>query len=620
MEHQQRFGNLALFTDDIPEIASLAPEEREFIQHMVRACTPFNRIYRDQNYKHLNTLIDVFGRIADADTPISGSARIYHTYLTRMNNVFDEHTLKQPTFKQLAVPDITLESLRAAAAAVCITDADDAITDLFRDKGAAVVDGSIDRSENNYYGPGITDAIYNSIPADARHINSHFELDAAGVSRDNPYSCTGKYAKELQEVVLHLDAAAIVAAAAPAHFDEATVRSIRLLIDYFRTGDERAFREHCRAWIAANSRVQYTMGFIETYNDPRGIIGEAGAEVSMRVIDTAHLGPLLLEMEQRLPVLQEHKRTAEQVAASRINVNFNKILHGTGAYGPGACIAAYCLPNYDDIRAECGSKQIIYMSNGHDKLGNKELAARIRTPRHKAFIAQYDPDNRIRDDIWDLQCLLHETVGHASGRLGIRADGVPVTADLYDSTMPERSALEELRAEINALYMSVFEVEALHKEGLYKGWLERIGIDMLRERLISKMASTALSRYGGQAEGFTRVTGAHPRANVVIMNWLIECGGIALEEIAVVDGSTDYSTFEIVVKDLAICMDAIGRLCRLVQTIKSTADVAGVTELFEHYTMGPVSIEQGNRIRTALKTRSLAIMEGIEWTARAFPF
>lgn len=344
------------------------------------------------------------------------------------------------------------------------------------------------------------------------------------------------------------------------------------------------------------------------------------SEITVRAIDTDHLGPMLLDMEQRLPVLPEHKRTLEQAAASHINVNFNKILYASGAYGPGAFIAAYCLPNYDDIRAECGSKQVIYLSNGSDKIGNQELMVRLRTPRRKAFIEKYDSDNCIHDDIWNLHVLLHETIGHASGRLGIRADGELVTANLYDSTMPDRSALEELRAEINALYMSVFEVETLQKEGLYKGWLERLGIDLLRENLIIEMVSTALSRYSGQPANFTRVIGAHPRANVVIMNWLIKSGGIALEEICVIDGSTGYPTFEFVVKDLAVCMDAITRLCHLVQTIKSTANVKGVTELFDNYTISPVTIEQGNKIRNAMKARRKAIMEGVEWTARKFPF
>lgn len=271
----ERFGNLAIYSDDIPEITSLVPEEIMFIKHMIQACEPFNYIYRDQNYKFTNKLVDLFGRIAVADTPISASARIYQTYLTHMHTIFEIRSNIQPSFAELGIPDITIDSLHAAASSLGITDADDVITDLFRVKGTAISDGSIDHSENNYYGSGITDAIYNNIHASERHINSYFELNNDGKLIANNYSCTGKYATQLTEVVRHLNAAADVASAAPSHFDEATVQSIRLLIEFFRTGDEDKFREHCRAWIASKSRIQYTMGFIETYKDPRGVIGEA---------------------------------------------------------------------------------------------------------------------------------------------------------------------------------------------------------------------------------------------------------------------------------------------------------------------------------------------------------
>ena len=101
---------------------------------------------------------------------------------------------------------------------------------------------------------------------------------------------------------------------------------------------------------------------------------------------------------------------------SSINVSLNKILYGAGDYRTARWLAAYCLPNYGDIRAELGSKQVIYRNSDSRRFYNQELWDRFNTKTQAAFRLDYDPEDKIYDDLWDLQVLLHETVGHGSGQ------------------------------------------------------------------------------------------------------------------------------------------------------------------------------------------------------------
>ena len=158
------------------------------------------------------------------------------------------------------------------------------------------------------------------------------------------------------------------------------------------------------------------------------------------------------------------------------------LLFSSGAYGPQVLTAAYCLPNYDDIRAEVGSKQILYKlpPSVESKL-NPELAKQFRTKSRQEFINKYDPENMIFEDLWDVQVLLHETIGHSSARLHKHTfktgenltinektynvgDTIDVTIDNYNEFITkDSSSLEELRAEINALYMSITEIDILNQ-------------------------------------------------------------------------------------------------------------------------------------------------------------
>ena len=67
-----------------------------------------------------------------------------------------------------------------------------------------------------------------------------------------------------------------------------------------------------------------------------------------------------------------------------------------------------------------------------------------------------------------------------------------------------------MRAEINALYISVFETEVLRVNGLYKSstgtcWYDKLETRKVQEQCIISMTASALGRYSSQAEDFKKM-------------------------------------------------------------------------------------------------------------------
>ena len=74
----------------------------------------------------------------------------------------------------------------------------------------------------------------------------------------------GLYAADLKAVIQYLEQAI------PFASSEYQAETIRKLIKYFRTGSLEDFRQYNIHWVKDNSKVDFIMGFIEVYLDPRG--------------------------------------------------------------------------------------------------------------------------------------------------------------------------------------------------------------------------------------------------------------------------------------------------------------------------------------------------------------
>lgn len=235
--------------------------------------------------------------------------------------------------------------------------------------------------------------------------------------------------------------------------------------------------------------------------------------------------------------------------------------------------------------------------------------------------------------MWSIHCILHETLGHGSGRLTKHTfkEGDPLTisgktyaigdvVSVTSDNIPEFlagnfAALEELRAEIIALYTSIAMFDELDQVGLYKDWTAKIGKDKLIEQLIFDMAGTGLRRLLSQDITQKEIMGAHALANMTIMNYLCDGGGLQLtQEEVVIDGKA-YQVLGFEVANMQKILSDIKDLMIQVQTIKSTGDGIACDKLISTYGRYVRNVEHVAILQANQKT----MVGDLKVSARIYP-
>ncbi len=202
----------------------------------------------------------------------------------------------------------------------------------------------------------------------------------------------------------------------------------------------------------------------------------------------------------------------------------------------------------------------------------------------------HDPDYQLMRDIFMLEVILHETLGHGSGKVTEHTfkegeeltierktynvgDTIPVTSSNiqqllagYDQT------IEELRAEIIALLASIICFDDLACIGMLKEWPKKVDKEKLIDLSIINMARIGLRRFIQQADSATEIAGDHARANNTILNYLIDKGAIELRVEPVTIEGKEYSVLDAYILDRQKAFDVIEELANMVQEIKSTGD------------------------------------------------
>lgn len=632
------FDEIALMYPDklAPLYNNLSAQERVFLYYMFRASLPGNRICADQTHRNSIKLIDLFESIVFNKSQIQkkalsrkagklkkinidtflNEATTYLIYLwTNHGQYFArEHVDQKRTPARLGLLLLTQENIETVLETLGLSDQ---ILTL-HEMGATIFDhtieptivvpGSIEKSAVNFYAADFTQKDFEQLSAsDQTHLNAFYYIDMQKNKRVPEcmrYKIGGKYDEELRISLYWLRKAKEHAIKYPSQFDEYVIKSLDYLERYIQTGDEETFKKHCIEWIKSNSKLDYCWGFIENYDDPKSYRGMFQAEVTIKSFDIETLNIMLPQLEATLPFPDEFKRDGLLDGTATVpNASINIKAFTSGHLGPLNITAAYCLPNYQEIRSHHGSKQIIYEQGKRvGELINKDLATKLsHLTVDLAWHKKYDPAFQLDKDINMLQTILHETMGHASGtltthvfkegdRLSIGGktykvgDEIPVTSENiqqflqgYDQT------LEELRAEIIAVLSTIVHFDGLAKSGLMGDWPQKIDKDTLIDKCILVMASTGLHRLKLQKVDATEIAGDHARANTTIMNYLIDHGGIELvEEQMDVKGKT-HTVVGLHMKDRERAIELVKELALIVQKIKSTGDTQGVCNLIETY-------------------------------------
>ena len=375
-----------------------------------------------------------------------------------------------------------------------------------------------------------------------------------GQIREDIWKAGGIYSDAIEKIIGWLEKAKTVAE------NEAQQEVIRLLIDFYRTGDLHTFDAYSIAWLKDTaSHVDFVNGFIESYGDPLGMKASWESIVDFKNTEATRRTEIISNhaqwFEDHSPVDARFKKeTVKGVSAKVITA----AILGGDLY-PSTAIGIN-LPNSNWIRSVHGSKSVT--------IGNLTEAYN-RAARGNGFREEFvysDVERKLLDtyaDITDdLHTDLHECVGHGSGKLlpGVDADALKA----YGST------IEEARADLFGLYY------------LADAKLVELGLvpdaEAFKAEYYSYMMNGLMTQLVRIEPGRT-VEEAHMRNRQLIARWVWEQGREAnVVEIVVREGKTYVR-----INDYVQLRTLFGKLLAEVQRIKSEGDYEAARRLVEDY-------------------------------------
>ena len=425
----------------------------------------------------------------------------------------------------------------------------------------AAGDDIVRTSACNYYenvSQTEAEAYYNGLKASAGECSPSFGLNTTlvkqpdGSLQEVVWSGKGRYANAIKHITHWLRKAAEVAETD----DQRKV--IRLLVEYYETGDLRLFDDYSIAWVrAVDGMVDFVNGFIEVYGDPLGLKGSWESIVEYKDMAATKRTRTISDnaqwFEDHSPV---DKRFRKPVVKGVIANVVCAAMLGGDEY-PSTAIGIN-LPNADWIRAQHGSKSVTIgnLTDAYNKAarGNGFREEFVIDDETRALIDRYG------DICDDLHTDLHECLGHGSGRLLPGVD--PDALKAYGNTV------EEARADLFGLYY------------LADGKMVELGLVPDREAYKAQYYTYMMNGLMTQLVRITPgndIEEAHMRNRALVAYWVLEHADGAVE-LAVRNGKT-----YVAVNDYARLRELFGQLLGEIQRIKSEGDYVAAREMVERY-------------------------------------
>ncbi len=561
---------------EAPGFDALSAREKRFAYLMYRAAIPGSTIACFQNHRDADDIVRLLEASFEHADGLDPAVRdAIHEYLKLVwihHGQYHHHT-----HHKFTPPTLTREMLAAAtrhAAArgarlplrtgetpdALLARLDRSIFDAAHEPvqtNQSAGEDIVATSAVNYYDAGITRAEIDALAPEFRErINVRFAR-REGRLVPEVYRIGGLYGREL-ETIAHF-----IRLAVPHAENEEQRAALRSLLAFYDTGDERHFREHMIHWLKSDASIDYLNGFVESYLDPRGVIGHFEGNVSFRAGRglTEKIADNAAYFEERMPWPDAFKRTE----VSRPVATIVNVLIETGDGGP-VSPAAYNLPNYNDIRRDHGSKNVILynVENTRTEDIEKAVVDEFYLPEYRDAVLSLT-----HAVVRPLKVYLHEIVGHGSGR----PDPALAGDDPRSRLGRVYSALEEARADLVALY--------------HIGDPKLVEIGAYADASRALVVETAFVGYlQGWFARLDRVEGlevreAHDRGHHAILMWLLRGGEHGRDygvEIIETDGS-----YYVRVRDVQRAHEGAGDLLSRLQVIKSTGDVDAANWIFDEF-------------------------------------
>ena len=564
-----QFADLSILRYQIPGWDVLTLKEKELVYYLTQAGLAGRDIIWDQKYRHnleIRSALENIYRNFRGDKK-SNDWLEFEVYLKRIwfsNGIHHHYSNDKimPSFSKEYLDELMTSTnikLERAAYEVIFNDVDFKMVD--KRKG---VDNVLE-SAVNFYGPNVTmDDVTNFYSAKTQPdptkplsygLNSKL-VKENGEIKELVYSESGLYGESIKEIIKWVNKAAEVAENKPQG------DALKILAEYYRTGDLKTWDDYCVAWTkATEGNIDYINGFIEVYNDPIGLRGSFENIVQINDFNLSKKMSVLSEnvqwFEDNSSIMEEHKKP------NVVGVSYKSVIVAgeAGDASPSTPIGVN-LPNANWIRASVGSKSVS-LGNIKNAYNNAGSSGRL-----KEFVnddEEYELEMKYGALSGDLHTALHEVIGHASGQL------MPGVGTPSETLKTYRSTIEEGRADLLALYY-IYDSK-IQELGLVDDW-EAVGKTSYDGYIRNGMMTQLIRLNLGDD-----VEQAHMRNRKWVSEWVYKKG---LSENVIEKISRDGKTY-FNINDYDKLRELFGVLLRESQRIKSEGDYDAAEKLVEGY-------------------------------------
>ena len=563
------FADLKVIRYQIPGWNELTLKEKKLVYYLTEAGLSGRDIMYDQNYRHNLAIRSALENIY-ANYTGDRSSDDWMEFETYLKRVWFSNGIHHHYSNDKLKPGFSSDYLSGLMESTATELVAEAFEVIFNDKDFKKVNKAKDAdnvllSAVNFYGPDVTSNDVESFYAKATSpdptkplshgLNSKL-VKEDGVLKEITYKSGGLYGAAIDEIINWLDLAAGVAE------NEPQGDALRLLIEYYKTGDLQTWDDYNVAWTkATEGNIDYINSFIEVYNDPLGYRGSYENIVQINDFDMSRKMSVLSEnaqwFEDNSSLMEEHKKDSV-VGVTYKTVN---VAGESGDASPSTPIGVN-LPNANWIRASIGSKSVS-LGNIINAYNNSGSSGRLKEFANDD--QEYDLEIEHGQLGDKLHTALHEVVGHASGQLNPGVGQPKETLKNYSSTM------EEGRADLLGLYYLYHP--KLQELGLVEDW-KSVGMaaydGYIRNGLMTQLIRLEL---GADVEQ------AHMRNRQWVSAWSYARGKEenVIEQVKR-DGNTYYN-----INDYEKLREIFGELLRETQRIKSEGDYKAAQDLVEGY-------------------------------------
>jgi dipeptidyl-peptidase III len=335
---------------------------------------------------------------------------------------------------------------------------------------------------------------------------------------------------------------------ARAYAEPAQAKVISDLIRFYQTGEQKDRIQFLTDWVQDNEPVDFANGIGEA-GPSRNFVSikdQGGSEAIAKIAANAQY------FEDRAPWDARYKRRhVKPPIANAVETTIE-----TGAFA--VATMGYSLPNDQEIRTKYGSKSFVFFDEAPAMTGVVGFAGMYE---FTASRKDADMDRKYRSDAEKLMTIMHEVLGHGSGK--------PDPAPTDDAGFPWKdyfSAMEEARADLVALW-DIFDPK-LKKLGL-------VSSDEVGKTMYDIAALQMLVQLRSIPEGNT-IEDNRMRARQLIARYIMEkTGAIGME-----DRSGMASIY---VKDYGKMREGVGMLLAELTRIKAEGDYDALKALIDQY-------------------------------------